>query len=74
MKQPGLSNLTFEQLLERFVGLSVEQDTAENRDDMPSVKRLFWQIKAVVTELKCRPGDQRRCLRPCTTILIWTCA
>jgi hypothetical protein len=29
---------------------------------MPSVKRLFWLIDAVVTELKNRPGDQRRVL------------
>ncbi len=40
-KRQELRNLTVEQLVERFVTLSVEQDKAEARDDMPSVKRLF---------------------------------
>jgi hypothetical protein len=40
MKQQHLSSLTTEELLERFVALGVEQDRAENYDDMPSVKRL----------------------------------
>lgn len=62
MKKQELGILTIEQLLERFVTLSVDQDKAENRDDMPRVKRLFWLIDAVVTELKSRPGDQRRVL------------
>jgi hypothetical protein len=62
MKQQELGSLTVEQLLERFVALGVDQDRAENGDDMPSVKRLFWLIDAVVTELKNRPGDQRRVL------------
>jgi hypothetical protein len=62
MKQQELGSLTVEQLLERFVALGVDQDSAENGDDMPSVKRLFWLIDAVVTELKNRPGDQRRVL------------
>jgi Domain of unknown function (DUF2019) len=62
MKQQHLSRLTAEELLERFVALGVEQDKAENDDDMPSVKRIFWLIDEVVTELKSRPGDQRRLL------------
>jgi Domain of unknown function (DUF2019) len=62
MKQQELGSLTVEQLLERFVALGVDQDSAENGDDMPSVKRLFWLIDAVVTELKNRPGDQLRVL------------
>jgi Domain of unknown function (DUF2019) len=61
-KQQGLSNLTVEQLLERFAALGVDQDKAKNKDDMPSVKCLFWEIQAVVTDLKSRPGDQRRTL------------
>jgi Domain of unknown function (DUF2019) len=57
-----LSNLTAEQLLEMFVALGVDQDKAENKDDRPSVKRLFWEIQDLVTEMKSRPGDQRRML------------
>jgi hypothetical protein len=62
MKQKHLNGLNAEELLERFVALGVEQDRAENNDDMPSVKRLFWLIDDVVTELKNRPDDQRSVL------------
>jgi Domain of unknown function (DUF2019) len=62
MKQQQLGDLTAKELLERFITLGVEQDKAENDDDMPSVKRLFWLIDEVVTELKSRPDDQRSVL------------
>jgi len=61
MKQ-HLSSLTAKELLERFIALGVEQDKAENDDDMPSVKRLFWLIDEVVAELKSRPDDERSVL------------
>ena len=57
-----LSSLTAKELLERFIALGVEQDKAENDDDMPSVKRLFWLIDEVVAELKSRPDDERSVL------------
>jgi hypothetical protein len=62
MKQLYLGSLTAEELLERFVALGVDQDRAENDDDMPRVKRLFGLIDEVVTELKSRPDDQRSVL------------
>jgi hypothetical protein len=69
MKQLYLGSLTAEELLERFVALGVDQDRAENDDDMPRVKRLFGLIDEVVTELKSRPDDQRSVLTSLYTII-----
>jgi hypothetical protein len=52
MKQQLLGDLTAKELLERFITLGVEQAKAENDDDMPSVKRLFWLIDEVVAEFE----------------------
>jgi cytochrome c oxidase assembly protein Cox11 len=62
MRQAALSNLSVEELVDRFVSLALDQDEAMLDDDIAAVNRLFWKIEAVETELKARPGDQRTAL------------
>jgi hypothetical protein len=52
--------LTVEDLVEQFVLVTLEQDTAE--DDLPRFNRLFAQMEEIKSELKSRPGDQRGAL------------
>jgi hypothetical protein len=62
MKQAPLSEMTVEQLVDRFVAIASEQDRAVRINDNEKFKRLFWQMEAVEDELKGREGDQRRAL------------
>jgi hypothetical protein len=62
MNKMKLSDMTVEELANRFVNIALEQDEAIRRDDNPTFKRLFDQMDAVKEELKNRPGDQRRVL------------
>src|SRR6266851_2831876 len=62
MKQAPLSEMTVEQLVDRFTAIALEQDRAVRIDDNTKFKRLFWQMEAVEEELKGREGDQRRAL------------
>jgi hypothetical protein len=64
MKQPDLESLTVTDLVERFAALAVEDDKAEQKDEIAKRKRIRLKIFAVEKELKSRPGDQRRALLP----------
>ncbi len=58
----ALRDESVEQLVERFLALSIEQDDAQRRDEIAKYNRLFSREHAVVDELKRRNGDQRRVL------------
>ncbi len=62
MKKQALDDATVEELVEHFVGLCVEQYRQLERGDIPKVNRLYDKIEAIKSELKLRPGDQRRAL------------
>ncbi len=54
MKQAPLSEMTVEQLVDRFTAIALEQDRAVRIDDNTKFKRLFWQMEAVEEELQVR--------------------
>jgi hypothetical protein len=58
----SLEDLGVEQLVERFLALSIEQDEAERYDEIARYNRLFSRNHAVIDELRKREGDQRRLL------------
>ena len=57
-----LDDLSEEQLVERFLTLSVEQDEAQRYDELARYNRLFSRKTAVIDALKRREGDRRRVL------------
>jgi hypothetical protein len=62
MKRATVADLPVDQLVEEFAALGVEQDKAEQADDIAKVNRLFRRMVEIQKELKSRPGDQRRAL------------
>jgi hypothetical protein len=60
MKQPKLSDITAERLVEYFETLALEQH--RSIDDVSKYRRLYWELEAVEHELKRRSGDERRAL------------
>jgi ParB-like chromosome segregation protein Spo0J len=56
--------MTVDQLVELFVEICIGQDDALLDDDLTKFRRLFEQMRAVLDELKSRPGDQRTALVP----------
>lgn len=64
MTQSDFKNLTVADLVERFAALAVEDDKAEQKDEIAKRNRIRSQIFAVDKELKRRQGDQRRALLP----------
>ena len=64
MKQPKLQDMTTPELVDRFAQTTVAQYEALLDDDRAEFKRLFRQMRAILEELKARPGDQRRALLP----------
>jgi hypothetical protein len=56
--------MTIDQLVERFVEICVAQSEALLDDDVGKFRRSFEQMRAVLEELKLRPGDQRTALTP----------
>jgi hypothetical protein len=64
MSRIEVGNMTTDELVDRFVRIALDQDTAVRRDDNATYKRLFEQMDAIKAELKSRPGDQRRALVP----------
>jgi hypothetical protein len=60
VKRGGLTDLTVEELVERFTVIGVEQNKALLSDEIAKFNRLFDQMIAVESELKKRNGDQRR--------------
>jgi hypothetical protein len=61
-KQVTLQDLSVDQLVERFAGLALEQDTALLRENITRVNQLYYALKDVEYELTARDGDQRRAL------------
>ena len=64
MKRMPVSEMTDNQLVERFLVIAFEQDQAMLYDDNARYNRLYDKMKDVERELKQRPGDQRRVLLP----------
>lgn len=64
MKKSGLSTLSVDELVDRFVTITLAQDEALLRDEIAEFNKLFSQMEAVKDELRSRPGDQRSALIP----------
>jgi len=62
MKRKPPSGMTDEELVERFVAISLDQDDALLGGEVGRFNRLYDQKIAVLNELKSRHGDQRRLL------------
>lgn len=60
MSGKRLNNLTDDQLVRRFVEISLAQDEALLLDEISKYNRLLDQKTAVLDALKSRPGDRRR--------------
>jgi hypothetical protein len=64
MKQHNLQDLTVDELVQRFLAITLEQNRAINADDNATYNSLFRSMRAVEEVLKHFPGDQRRALIP----------
>ena len=53
-----------EQLVSLFTKYALQQDDAVLAFDVKETNRLFWKLEEIESELKSRPGDQRRALLP----------
>lgn len=62
MSKKRPDNLTDDQLVHRFIEISLAQNEALLLDEIAKYNRLFDQKIAVLNELKSRPGDRRRTL------------
>jgi len=62
--KPKLRDLTVEELVERFISITLEQDDALLTNELARFNRLFGEMEEVKSELKTRDGDQRRALLP----------
>jgi hypothetical protein len=58
----ALEDQSVEELVDLFLGLSIEMDEAQRYDELARYNRLFQRNRAVLDELKRREGDQRRVL------------
>jgi hypothetical protein len=63
-KRVLLGKMTADELVERYVAISLEQYAAIEWDEISRFNRLFVLRHAVEAELKRREGDQRRALLP----------
>lgn len=62
MKRVNPQIMSVDQLIGRFAEIGVAQDDALLGNEIARYNRLFDQMRAVVDELKGRPGDERRAL------------
>ena len=62
MSKVDLSNMSVKDLVQRFEAITLVQDEALLRDELSKFDKLFRQMEDVKTELRSRPGDQRRAL------------
>jgi hypothetical protein len=62
MKRLNLSEMSIDQLVERFTALALEQDRALLGENIKRVNQLYDALEDVEDELKLRHGDQRRAL------------
>lgn len=65
MTRVNVSELSQEQLVERFVAIALEQDYINRMDEPVSeYNRLYDLMEEVKQELQSRPGDERHALIP----------
>jgi hypothetical protein len=62
MKRKKVTEMTSDELVDRFTTIAIERDDALLGNEISRFNRLFDQKIDVVNELKSRPGDQRRLL------------
>jgi hypothetical protein len=60
----ALKAMTVSELVERFAAIAIDQDKAIFEEDNTRFRKLYGLMEAVRSELKARPGDQRRALLP----------
>ena len=59
-----IEKMTINELVEHFVAIAIDQDKASFEENNTKYNRLYSQMEAVRSELKIRPGDQRKALLP----------
>jgi hypothetical protein len=59
-----IEKMTTDELVEHFVAIAIDQDKASFEENNTKYNRLYSQMEAVRSELKIRPGDQRKALLP----------
>ena len=59
-----IEKMTTNELVEHFVAIAIDQDKASLEENNAKYNRLYSQMEAVRSELKIRPGDQRKALLP----------
>ncbi len=64
MTRPALESMSVEELVHRFVEISVAQGRATDMHDTAKFNRLFDEKALVVEKHRSRPGDQRTALMP----------
>jgi hypothetical protein len=64
MRQLELQSMAIPELVDRFTQVTLGQYEALLDDDRKEFRRLFEEMRALLEELKVRPGDQRRALLP----------
>jgi hypothetical protein len=62
MTQANPQKMSIEQLVDRFVGIALDQDEAIRKEKNTKFNRLFREMRIIEDELKDRPGDQRSSL------------
>jgi hypothetical protein len=64
MIQADVSKMTVAELVERFIGIALDQDNALFNGEISRFNELYDQMDEVRNELKRRMGDQRSALLP----------
>jgi hypothetical protein len=59
MKTRDLTNLTVDQLVDRFAEIGIAEDAARDADNLAAYKRLYLKISAISDELKARGREAR---------------
>ena len=62
MKQPDLSKLSIDALVDRFTEIGVAQDKAIEKDNNRLYNKLYWEMEAIDQELRSRGRDARLAL------------
>ncbi len=62
MRKVDVTKLSVDELVERYVAISVDQYEAEDNDNIRKYNRLVDDLIAAQAELKSRAGDQRTAL------------
>ena len=59
-----IASLGTDELIDVFASLAMRQHTANQEGDTRAYNKIYFQLKAVATELGSRSDDQRRTLLP----------